>query len=66
MRWLYVLYVYLFCFMFERSDKKERGATVVEYGILVSIIAIAAIAVILIIGDYLETSFQGASDAFPD
>jgi len=61
MRWLYV---YLICLLFERSGKNERGATVVEYGILASIIAIAAIAVIILIGDWVASAFQGASNAF--
>jgi len=63
MRWLYV---YLICFISERSGKNESGATVVEYGILVSIIAIAAIVVLILIGDWLSPTFENVVDAFPD
>jgi len=60
MRWLSV---YLLCLLFKRSDRNERGATVVEYGILASTIAIAAIVVIALIGGDVLAYFQEAYDS---
>ena len=38
--------------------RKERGATMVEYAILVALISIAAIAVILTVGEQVESAFN--------
>ena len=42
--------------------RNERGATVVEYAILVSIISIAAIAIIVTLGGQIQSSFQSITD----
>lgn len=43
--------------------RREEGQAMVEYGILVALISIAAIAVILLIGPQLTTIFQNVLDA---
>jgi Flp pilus assembly pilin Flp len=47
-----------------RLGKGQGGATIVEYAILVSIISIAAITVIILIGDRLENMFERVNAAF--
>lgn len=44
-------------------ERDERGATMVEYAILVATISIAAIAVILLIGPQLIVIFQAVVNA---
>ena len=46
-----------------RREHDERGATMVEYAILVATISIAAIAVILLIGPQLIVIFQAVVNA---
>jgi pilus assembly protein Flp/PilA len=43
--------------------KDEEGATMVEYGLLVALISIAAITVLLLIGPQLVIIFQKVLDA---
>jgi pilus assembly protein Flp/PilA len=43
--------------------KDEEGATMVEYGLLVGLISIAAITVLLLIGPELVRLFQAVLDA---
>jgi pilus assembly protein Flp/PilA len=40
----------------------EEGATAVEYGILVALIAAVIIAIVLILGNQLQGAFQTVSD----
>lgn len=47
------------------QGKKDRGATMVEYGLLVALISIAAISAILLIGPKLLTAFQTVADSLP-
>ena len=44
---------------------EEKGATMVEYGILISLISIAAIAAILLIGPKLLGAFDSAEKSIP-
>ena len=44
---------------------RERGATMVEYGLLVGIISIAAITVLTQLGPAIKATFQEALDAMP-
>ena len=39
-------------------DEREEGQTMVEYGLIVALISIAAISVIVLIGPKLRTVFQ--------
>lgn len=43
----------------------ERGATMVEYGLLVGIISIAAVGVLVVLGPAISGIFQDAVDALP-
>jgi pilus assembly protein Flp/PilA len=40
----------------------EEGATAVEYGILVALIAAVIIGIVLILGEQLQDAFQTVSD----
>lgn len=46
----------------KRFVKDEEGATMVEYGILVGLISIAALAAIVLIGPELLRIFQAVAD----
>ena len=47
-----------------RLGKGQGGATIVEYAILASLISIAAITVIIVIGDKLEDLFERVNGAY--
>ena len=49
--------------MFARVSKSERGATAVEYGIMVALIAVVIIVVVTALGGQLNTIFQTVVDA---
>ncbi|WP_159704014.1 Flp family type IVb pilin [Arthrobacter sp. 18067] len=42
----------------DRFTKEERGATAVEYGIMVALIAVVIIAAVGILGGYLNDAFK--------
>jgi pilus assembly protein Flp/PilA len=44
---------------------RERGATMVEYGLLVGIISIAAVSVLVLLGPAIQGVFQKALNAIP-
>ena len=45
------------------DSDRERGATLVEYGLLVGIISVAAVAVLVVLGPAISDMFQQALDA---
>jgi pilus assembly protein Flp/PilA len=45
----------------KRFFKKEEGATAVEYGIMVALIAAVIIAVVVILGTKLSSGFQNVA-----
>lgn len=45
--------------------RDDEGATVVEYGLLASLISIAAIAAIVLIGPKVAALFQSVADELP-
>jgi pilus assembly protein Flp/PilA len=50
-----------------RTDAEtERGAAMVEYGLLVGLIAVASVVVIGTLGDGIAALFQDVVDALPD
>jgi pilus assembly protein Flp/PilA len=49
-----------------RLRREETGATAVEYGIMVGLIAVVIIAVVVILGPQLAAMFQGVSDKLPE
>lgn len=48
--------------------REDRGATAVEYGLMVALIAVAIIGMVFLLGDNLSDLFSGVSDevANPD
>ena len=44
-------------------NKKQKGATMVEYAIMVALIAVVSITVVTGLGTQVQTTFQSASDA---
>jgi pilus assembly protein Flp/PilA len=44
---------------------EERGATAVEYGLMVALIAVAIIAAVSLVGDRLILLFTDVSDELP-
>jgi len=48
-----------------RLSREETGATAVEYGLIIGLIAVAIIAVLVILGPQLAALFQGVSNELP-
>ena len=46
-----------------RLHTRDRGATAVEYGLLVALIAAVIVAIVLVLGQRVSTAFQSVSDA---
>jgi pilus assembly protein Flp/PilA len=47
------------------ARKDEGGATAVEYGMLVALIAAVIVAVVVILGNEINAAFTKISDALP-
>ena len=47
----------------DRLHREDRGATAVEYGLLVGLIAVAIIATVLLLGGQLNTLFTKVTTA---
>ena len=47
------------------EDRKERGATAVEYGLLVGLIAVAIIVAVTALGGQLSTLFNNVKTKLP-
>lgn len=45
---------------------REEGATAVEYGLLVALIAAVIIGVVVTLGDQIAAAFTSVSDQLPD
>lgn len=50
-------------FLAEPVRRDDRGATAVEYGLIVTLIAVAIIAVVTTLGTRLNTEFQNVVNA---
>ncbi|MEV7527833.1 Flp family type IVb pilin [Agrococcus sediminis] len=50
-------------FVSDRFDKKDRGATAVEYGLLVGLIAVVIIAAVILLGEQLNVMFTDITGA---
>lgn len=48
-----------------RLTREETGATAVEYGLIVGLIAVAIVAVLVVLGPQLANMFQSVSDSLP-
>jgi pilus assembly protein Flp/PilA len=49
-----------------RLSREEKGATAVEYGLIIGLIAVAIIAVLVILGPQLAGLFGSVSDSIPN
>lgn len=49
-----------------RLTREETGATAVEYGLIVGLIAVAIVSVLLVLGPQIAGMFQNVSDSLPD
>lgn len=48
-----------------RLQRDETGATAVEYGIMVGLIAVVIIVIVVVLGEQLAALFQGVVDELP-
>jgi len=48
-----------------RLSREETGATAVEYGLIVGLIAVGIIAVLVVLGPQISGMFQSVSNAVP-
>jgi pilus assembly protein Flp/PilA len=53
----------LFHYLQTRLETSERGATAVEYGMLVALIAAVIVAIVAFLGGQIQAAFQTVSDA---
>ena len=44
------------------AEREERGAAMAEYGLLLALVALAAIVVLAVFGDSIAAVFQAADD----
>ena len=47
------------------AKRDDKGATAVEYGLMVGLIAVAIIVTVGLLGDQLDALFQSITDALP-
>jgi len=57
--------VYVTNFLATRVRRDDRGATAVEYGLLVALIAAVIVGVVVTLGGQIQAAFQTVSDALP-
>jgi pilus assembly protein Flp/PilA len=55
--------VFLQNFLAESLHRDDRGATAVEYGLIVTLIAVAIIAIVTLVGQRLVNEFTTVSNA---
>ncbi len=51
--------------MWRRAKGDEKGATAVEYGLIVALIAAVIVAVVATLGDQIVAAFQAVVDELP-
>ena len=61
----FATFVSLLALAQDRLRREEKGATAVEYGLMVGLIAVAIIATVVILGNQLDALFQQVVDALP-
>ena len=49
----------------DRLSREETGATAVEYGLIVGLIAVGIIGVLIVLGPQITTMFQTLSNTIP-
>jgi pilus assembly protein Flp/PilA len=47
----------------DRLSREETGATAVEYGLIIGLIAVGIVAVLIVLGPQLASLFSGVSDS---
>ena len=47
------------------SDRRDRGATAVEYGLMVALIAVVIIGAVTLLGQQLSSLFGGVTSKLP-
>jgi pilus assembly protein Flp/PilA len=52
-------YLYVTSFLTDRLRRDDRGASLVEYGLLVALIAVICVGAIGLVGTQLSTMFTG-------
>ena len=62
---LYASLVSLVSIAQDRLRREEKGATAVEYGLMVGLIAVAIIVTVGLLGTKLNTLFTSIKDALP-
>ena len=62
---LYASLVSLVSIAQDRVRREEKGATAVEYGLMVGLIAVAIIVTVGLLGDQLDALFTTVTDALP-
>ncbi len=62
---LYASLVSLVSIAQDRLRREEKGATAVEYGLMVGLIAVAIIVTVGLLGDQLDALFTTVTDALP-
>jgi pilus assembly protein Flp/PilA len=58
-------FVYITNFLADRLRRDDRGATAVEYGLIVALIAAAIIAIVLTLGQQIAAAFTAVSSQIP-
>jgi pilus assembly protein Flp/PilA len=58
-------YVSITNFLATRLRRDDRGATAVEYGLLVALIAAVIVVIVTTLGTKIQAAFQTVSDALP-
>jgi pilus assembly protein Flp/PilA len=61
----YATLVSLVAFAQDRMKREEKGATAVEYGLMVGLIAVAIIAAVTLLGTELNGLFTAITNALP-
>jgi len=59
----YATLVTLVAFAKDRLEREEKGATAVEYGLMVGLIAVVIIAAVTLLGTQLRTMFENVVGA---
>jgi pilus assembly protein Flp/PilA len=58
-----MIYSYTYSHMLSRllNRRNERGATMVEYAIIIAVLSIAAVALIALLGGQVQAAFEGVT-----
>ena len=65
MQKIYATIVSLIAVASDRLERDEKGATAVEYGLMVGLIAVVIIAAVTLLGNRLNVLFTSIANALP-